>query len=208
MKDLKPLLREGASDFERQLLSAAMRERPSPQLHSRMRRTLGLTGPIAWAGSVKAMLATVAGKGAVGVAVVALAAAGVVGLRAQQGERSAATASVAVEAPSSVPAAALPSAPDPSAPMPTAVPSSLAVAAQSAPAAPAAEPAAADPNNGELREEIQLLDQARSALQRGSGAAALEQLDRYRQRFPSGVLRREASQLRQQAATRSAGATR
>src|SRR6188768_1253212 len=126
MKDLKPLLREGASDFERQLLSAAMRERPSPQLHSRMRRTLGLTGPIAWAGSVKAMLATVAGKGAVAVAVVGLAA-GVVGLRAQQAERSAPSANVAVEAPSTAPAA----------PIPAAVPPSLAVAPAAAPAAPA-----------------------------------------------------------------------
>jgi len=200
MKDLKPLLREGASDFERQLLSAAMRERPSPQLHSRMRRTLGLTGPIAWAGSVKAMLATVAGKGAVAVAVVGLAAAGVVGLRAQQAERSAPSANVAVEAPSTAPAA----------PIPAAVPPSLAVAPAAAPAAPAAvEPAAEEPSSGELREEIRLLDEARSALQRGSGAAALEQLDRYRQRFPSGVLRREASLLRQQAvAGRSSGAAR
>jgi len=199
MKDLKPLLREGASDFERQLLSAAMRERPSPQLHSRMRRTLGLTGPIAWAGSVKAMLATVAGKGAVAVAVVGLAA-GVVGLRAQQAERSAPSANVAVEAPSTAPAA----------PIPAAVPPSLAVAPAAAPAAPAAvEPAAEEPSSGELREEIRLLDEARSALQRGSGAAALEQLDRYRQRFPSGVLRREASLLRQQAvAGRSSGAAR
>jgi hypothetical protein len=198
MKDLKPLLREGASDFERQLLSAAMRERPSPQLHSRMRRTLGLTGPIAWAGSVKAMLATAVGKGALGAAVVGLAAAGIVGLRAEQSTTP--RASVAVEAPSAAPAAALPEVVPPSPGLPVA-----------APAEPAAEPApAADSSSGELREEIQLLDAARGALQRGSGAAALEQLERYRQRFPSGVLRREAAQLRQQAsaALRSAGPVR
>ncbi len=189
MKDLKPLLREGASDFERQLLSAALRERPSPQLRSRMRRTLGLTGPIAWAGSVKAMLATVAGKGAVGVAVLGLAAAGVIGLRAQQGDPPGPRATSASEAPSAAPPAPIPSA---------------------EPAVAPAEPAAAQPSNGELREEIQLLDEARSALQRGSGAAALEPLDRYRQRFPSGVLRREASLLRQQAAAaaRSSGTVR
>jgi hypothetical protein len=184
MKDLKPLLREGASDFERQLLSAAMRERPSPQLRSRMRRTLGLTGPIAWAGSVKAMLATVAGKGVIGVAVVGLAAAGVVALRADPGERSAPRTDVAREAPSAAPQAA-----------PMLVPPTPAAE----PAEPAAAPAVAAPS-GELREEIQLLDEARSALQRGSSSTALEQLDRYRQRFPSGVLRREASLLRQQAA--------
>lgn len=198
MKDLKPLLREGASDFERQLLSAAMRERPSPQLRSRMRRTLGLTGPIAWAGSVKAMLATVAGKGAVGVAVVGLAAAGVVGLRAQQGDPSP-RAPVASEAPSAAPTA----------PAPAAVPSPAEPAVAPAESAPA-QPAVTEPSSGELREEIQLLDEARSALQRGSGAAALEQLDRYRQRFPSGVLRHEASLLRQQAAAaaRSSGSAR
>ena len=193
MKDLKPLLREGASDFERQLLSAAMRERPSPQLHSRMRRTLGLTGPIAWAGSVKAMLATVAGKGMVGVAVVGLAAAGVVGLRAQQS--SAPRASVAVEAPRAAPAATAPTAA-----LPAVMPPPAAVAL---PAEPAAQPpASADSSSGELREEIQLLDEARGALQRGASSTALERLDRYRQRFPSGVLRREASLLRQQAAAR------
>ena len=198
MKELKPLLREGASDFERQLLSAALRERPSPQLRSRMRRTLGLTGPIAWAGSVKAMLATVAGKGAVGVAVVGLAAAGVVGLRAQQGERPAPRAAVAVEAPSATPSEPIPALP--TRPAGSAVPAEPAVAV----------PPVAESSNGELREEIQLLDQARGDLQRGSGVAALEQLDRYRQRFPSGVLRREAALLRQQAAAaaRSSGAAR
>lgn len=203
MKDLKPLLREGASDFERQLLSGAMRERPSPQLRSRMRRTLGLTGPIAWAGSVKAMLATVAGKGVVSVAIVGLAAAGVVGLRAQhstpsQSELSVPRASIAVEAPvpaAEVPAAA-PAAPTPAAPVPAAAPSA------------AVDPAEAD--NGELRAEIQLLDEARTALQHGSSAAALERLEHYRQRFPSGVLGREAAQLRQQAsaAARSSSAPR
>jgi hypothetical protein len=189
MKDLKPLLREGASDFERQLLSAAMRERPSPQLRSRMRRTLGLTGPIAWAGSVKAMLATVAGKGVIGAAVVGLAAAGAIALRAEPGERSAPRTEVAGEVPSAAPARQAPP------------------AAQPEPAA--AEPAVAE-SSRELREEIQLLDEARSALQRGSSSRALEQLDRYRQRFPSGVLRREASLLRQQAtaAPRPSGAAR
>jgi hypothetical protein len=195
MKELKPLLREGASDFERQLLSAAMRERPSPQLRSQMRRTLGLTGPLAWAGSVKAMLATVAGKAVVSVAVVGLASAGFFGLRAQHGEPSAPVS--AAEIPAAVTSAAV-------------TPAARTTAAAQTPPASAAQPMDAEPGNGELREEIQLLDEARSALQRGSGAAALEQLDRYRQRFPSGILRREASQLRQQAAAaaRSSSAPR
>ena len=191
MKDLKPLLRDGASDFERQLLSAAMRERPSPQLRSRMRRTLGLTGPLAWAGSVKAMLATVVGKGVISVAVVGIAAAGIIGVRAQQSERSVPRASLVVEAPSP------PSAATPAHETPAALPPAP-VAAPSAPEPPA-QPVAEESSSRELREEIELLDKARSALQHGSSALALEQLERYRQRFPSGVLRREASLLRQQA---------
>ena len=189
MKEPKPLLREGASDFERQLLSAVRRERPSPQLRSRMRYTLGLTGPIAWAGSVKAMLAALAGKGAISVAVVGLVAAGVVGVRSMQSDRDApravreAAPAVAVAAPEPV--------------SPPAVTLPVAAPAVEQPA-PAPEQTA---GSRELREEILLLDQVRAALQRGSGAAALEQLDVYRQRFPSGILTREAAQLRQQAGT-------
>jgi hypothetical protein len=191
MKDPKPLLREGASDFERQLLSAVRRERPSPQLRSRMRYTLGLTGPIAWAGSVKAMLSTLASKGVISVAVVGLVAAGVVGVRSMHSDRDApgavrdAAPAVAVATPAS--------------------PAGLPLPISSPVAAPAVEQPAPAPEqtagNRELREEILLLDQVRAALQRGSGASALEQLDVYRQRFPSGILSREAAQLRQQAGT-------
>jgi hypothetical protein len=183
MKDPRPLLREGASDFERQLLSAAMRERPSPQMRSRMRLALGLTGPLAWASSVKAMLTSLAGKGAIGVAVVGLVAAGAIGLGSTYGG-----ADDDVQLPA-VPAVAPPSA---------------ARVVEDVPPAPSAEEERASPekeaaSNGELREEILLLDQARTALQGGSGAAALAQLDRYRSRFPSGILSREAAVLRQQA---------
>jgi hypothetical protein len=179
MKEPKPLLREGASDFERQLLSAVMRERPSPQLRSRMRYALGLTGPIAWAGSVKAMVSALASKSVVAVAVVGLVAAGVVGGRALQSEHDTAVAPEAT-------------APAVSTVSPVASP-------PSAPATEQAEPVPEQTGGGELREEILVLDQVRAALQSGSGAAALEQLDAYRQRFPSGILSREAAQLRQQA---------
>jgi len=189
MKEPKPLLREGASDFERQLLGAAMRERPSPQLRSRMRRTLGLTGPLAWASSVKAMLMGLAGKSAVGAAVVGLVgaglvAAGVVGVRSLPADDD--RAGVVPDAP------VVASAPAPEA-IAVTVPETL---------VPAKSAKAAEQNagSGELREEILLLDRARTALQHGSGAAALQQLDRYRQRFPSGILSREAALLRQQAA--------
>src|SRR5262245_58848751 len=79
MKELKPLLRDDASDFERQLLNAVRRERPSPQLQARMRGTLGLTGPVAWLGAARAALSTGIGKSVLGLAVVGLVGAGLVG---------------------------------------------------------------------------------------------------------------------------------
>jgi hypothetical protein len=130
------------------------------------------------------MLSAVAGKGAIGVAVVALVAAGVVGVRSIP-SRDDAPPAVREAAPVASLAPAI------SPPTPVAAP---AVEEQR----PAAEQSV---GNRELREEILLLDQVRAALQSGSGAAALEQLDAYRQRFPSGILSREAAQLRQQAGT-------
>jgi len=191
MKEPKPLLREGASDFERQLLGAVMGERPSPQLRSRMRRTLGLTGPLAWASSVKAMLMGLAGKSALGVAVVGLVATGVVGVRSMQAERDETRVSLAPEATAVV----IERAPTVREPVTTPAPQKSAKAPEQ------------NASGGELREEILLLDQVRAALQQGSAAAALEQLDRYHQRFPSGILSREAALLRQQAAARRAPRT-
>jgi len=64
--------------------------------------------------------------------------------------------------------------------------------------APTSE-AAADEDDQRLREEIALLDAARSALERGDREAARSSLRTYRERFPSGVLAREANVLRRRA---------
>lgn len=186
MKDLKPLLRDDASDFERQLLNAARRERPSSQLQASMRGTLGLTGPVAWLGAVRASLSTVAGKSALGLAVVGLVAGGVF-------------ASGVVDLSDSPPA---PQAPAAVLTAPAATPPALQPSAP--PAAEASASDTEDPSSRQLREEILLLDQARGALQRGSRAAALRELDRYHERFPEGILGREALQLRQQARLKGA----
>jgi hypothetical protein len=131
------------------------------------------------------MLMGLAGKSALGAAVVGLVAAGVVGVRSLPAERDDSRLNLPPEA--------------------TAVVNEPAATVQPV-AAPAPQKSAKAPeqnaSSGELREEILLLDQVRTALQHGSGAAALEQLDRYRQRFPSGILSREAALLRQQAAAR------
>lgn len=195
MKNPMPLLREDASDFERQLLSAAMRERPSPQSRTRMRRTLGLTGPIAWASSVKAMLSALAGKGTLSLAIVGIVAAGVVGVRSMPSAGGAASAVSEVAPAVTLAPAAMPA--------PPGVAPVVERAAEKQNTAP--EPAL---SNRELREEILLLDQVRAALQSGARAAALEQLDNYRQRFPSGILSREAAQLRQQAGAARASSKR
>jgi hypothetical protein len=187
MKEPRRLLHEGATDFERQLLRAVAGERPSPRLEARMRRGLGISGAVLWAGNVKAMLATLAGKGVLGVTLAGLATvAGVATYR-----------HMTAEVPSrEVPAALLAAAP--------AAPASPAAASNQ----PAIEPppAASQPNasaselsadNGQLREEILLLDRARSSLREGSASQALTLLDDYRQRFPAGILKREAELLRQ-----------
>jgi len=178
MKEPQRLLQEGATDFERQLLRAVAGERPSPRLQARMRRGLGLSGAVLWASNVKAMFATLAGKAALGVTLVGLASvAGVATYRHMTAE---------------VPTASLAAAP--------AAPAAAANApAVEAPAAPEPNAAAAEgsADNGQLREEILLLDRARSSLREGSPSLALTLLDDYRQRFPAGILNREAELLRQ-----------
>jgi hypothetical protein len=195
MKDLRPLLGDDASDFERQLLNAVRRERPSSQLQASMRGTLGLTGPVAWLGAVRGALSTVAGKSALGVAVIGLVAGGVVtsGVLASSDEPAALQSPAsALTAPAVVP------------PAPVLDVAPIVTQPNAPPAAKAAAIEAEDPSSRQLREEILLLDQARGALQRGARAAALRELDRYRERFPEGILSREATQLRQQARLKGA----
>jgi hypothetical protein len=48
----------------------------------------------------------------------------------------------------------------------------------------------------ELREEIDLLDRVRTALNQGDARAASALLENYANRFPEGRLAREASMLR------------
>lgn len=205
MKELKPLLRDDASAFERQLLNAVRRERPSPQLQSRMRGTLGLTGPVAWLGAARAALSTVAGKSAVGVAIAGLVAGSLVATGVVGGGSEGDSETAAPSAPVAAELA-------PVAPAERAAPEAAVVAAPEAPpgavtAAPGTDAEA--PEDRQLREEILLLDGARAALQRGARAAALRELERYRERFPEGILGREAAQLRQQArAKRTAGGAR
>lgn len=228
MNDPKPLLREGATDFERRLLSAALGERPSPRLQAQMRRGIGLTGPLLWAGNVKAMLGTLVGKSVIGA--VGLVAAG--GLAAAVNHATVSAPATATPA-TATPATPTPATPTLAAPSPADAPS-VPFVDQQRQATPALAPAADDRtntgvatdeakagtavseraavdddananddgSNGQLREEIRLLDQARGALQRGSAKDARSVLDEYRERFPTGILDREANVLLEQTRAR------
>jgi hypothetical protein len=68
----------------------------------------------------------------------------------------------------------------------------------SRPAAPsrAAEPASTAERTISIREEIDLLDRARTALARGKYELTLTLLDRYSARYPQGELREEANAVR------------
>jgi hypothetical protein len=181
MREPKRLLSEGATDFERQLLNAVINERPSALMRSRMQQGLGLAGPIAWAGNAKALLGSIATKGGLSAALGGVVAAGglaaAVGLGPFSDEpgNDTGVAPAAIIAPAVTPS---PRAPDV--------------------VAPVALPEVAElEHNSQLRAEIALLDSARVALQQGARARALGELSRYAERFPNGILSREANLLRQ-----------
>jgi hypothetical protein len=189
-------LTQGATDFERQLLRSVMDERPSALLRSRMQRGLGLVGPLAWAGNVKAMFAALTTKG-VSVAVAGAVAAG--GIATGAGLVPGLGGDNVLESRNSAETRA-PERGSQQAP-------ELDVRLSPAPEArieadaelTSAELARA---NSQLREEIALIDSARADVQRGASNRALATLNAYRNRFPEGILSREASLLRRQAGSR------
>jgi hypothetical protein len=220
MKEPAPLLREGATDFERRLLSAALGERPSPRLRAQMRRGIGLTGPLVWAGNVKAMLGTLVGKSVIGA--VGLVAAGGLAAAVHHAAAPPADSSPAVSPSAPVEAQQPPLAAAPVLAPPAGAPTTTdttgsdeaasdAVAGKALPGSDTAGDDTAsdhgaaerdDAANGQLREEIRLLDQARGALQRGSAKDARSVLAEYRERFPAGILGREANVLLEQTGIR------
>jgi hypothetical protein len=197
MKEPKRLLSHGATDFERQLLRAVVSERPSSLLRSRMQRGLGLVGPLAWATNVKAMFGTVTRRAAVSVAVVGAVVAGgfaAVGwLPSSTGDDSLGAAPARQAQPAQQAVGAVPVDEGPAAV--AAAPIDPATAADVGPSdATSGEPPVVD-DDSQLREEIALLDSARAAIQRADRETARATLNVYRERFPRGILRREAKLL-------------
>jgi hypothetical protein len=183
----------GATDLERSLLQAARRERPSPELTARMAAGLGISvgaavtvaAPIAAAAKTTTLTAWIPA----GVVVVAVAA-GVIGVRmASAPERSAraskpAAIAVAPRQDDQAPAIVAPSAPS--------VPDKR-VEKSHKRAAVAVAPA------GDLRDQIALIDAARTAVKAGLTERALVLLHRYDASYPGGAFRPEALALRVEA---------
>jgi TolA-binding protein len=194
----------GATDLERRLLGAAAAEEPSLDLSSRMAAAIGISSAaIGAAASTTAATDCVASAGAaaakagasvllpwISAGVVVLAVAGVVvGTRMWM-----------PSAPATPPAA-------PAAVAPAAKPAAPVVPEQAAPAAtvetgpaeaaaPAAHRRPAGSKTADLREQIALIDGARTALRAGEGDRALESLRRYHDKYPAGSFRPEAAALR------------
>jgi len=184
VRDLETLLSSDATDFERQLLGAAAGERPSPELLLRMQQAIVL-GPLAQ----PAPDASIGGSELNGtpVAVKAAASRWAAGtwLKVMLGVGAGAglvAGGLAIRSSEPAPLARA------STPAPE----------QPAPAASVEAPTANAPSaalSSALREEIDLLDRVRTALDQGDARAASALLENYANRFPEGRLAREASML-------------
>ena len=191
------LLTADATDFERRVIEAALQKKPSRAASARMASALGVTMSLAGttagaktAGSNVASKAT-AGAGAstlwpwVSLGVVGLVVGAVVGVRAWNASR-------AQPAPTALALLAPPTPPD--------SPRGALPAGQVA--EPVPSPAAAVHRGhvatatGDLRDEISFVDAARTAVSSGDGRHALEILGRYRDKYPFGSFRPEATAIR------------
>lgn len=186
---MKRLLDEGGTEFESSLLSALREEKPSPELVARMQQGLGLSA------AATTGTATAASVGWVKAALVGLAAVGLAGV-AYTTLRSKETTAVVL--PSVKPVPVKVEAPAAAEPRPVPV-ADLAVATDPAPAKPRPVASVAP----DLREEIRLLDEVRSAVRAGDGSQALALLGKYARRYPRGQFRQEAQVLRVEALEQS-----
>jgi hypothetical protein len=194
------LLDGGATEFERRILEAAAGNKPSPETSARMARALGVTATGIGAVAVGTKLAsdaavakatTAAGTTVlwpwVSAGVLGLVIAGaVVGTRAWQ---AAPTEARPALTPVTTPALLDPA---PSAPPNGAL-------GQSLPAGPSVTSTSEHAVTRDLRDQIALIDAARTALSSGAGRRALEILRRYQDGYPAGSFRPEAAALKVEA---------
>ena len=196
--DPKRLTVVGATDLERTLLQAARHERPSPELTRRMAAGLGISAAVVAAPAAAAPVAVAkAGVASwIPASVLAVAvAAGVVGVGLAGAHRRAGSATA--PGPAQTPMIVAPRVEEAPAPSPAGTVSAPIVVEQraeklhrrAAPPAPAAD----------LRDQIALIDAARTAVKAGANDRALALLRRYDANYPAGAFRPEALALRVEA---------
>jgi hypothetical protein len=191
--DPERLKTSGATKLERRLLSAAGDELPSPELTARMRQAIGITAVGAGAGG-SALAATSKTGGLTWISaglVTAAIVGGAVGIWSSY--RPAAPTHAAQAAPTQC-ASPLPAPAEIVAPTP-------AVTRHERRRAHA--PALAEAGRGDLRAEIALVDEARTALRERSPRRALAALHRYTLAYPEGTFGPEVEALKVEALDQS-----
>ena len=193
MMDPERLKTSSATRLERRLLSAAGDEVPSPELTARMRQAIGITavGTGAVGGSALAAATKTSGLAWISAGLVTAAiVGGAAGIWSSYRPSAGAHAT---------PAAAECAAP-------------LAAPAEIAPPTPAVTrherrrahaPALAEAGRGDLRAEIALVDEARSALRERAPRRALALLHRYALAYPEGTFGPEVEALKVEALDQS-----
>ncbi|HEX6271648.1 MAG TPA: outer membrane protein assembly factor BamD [Polyangiaceae bacterium] len=192
MKDPKRLLEGDGTAFERALLGAIARERPSRDLHRKMSLGIGLVGVGVVAKAASASWNQIA---MAGVVVVGLVTGGAVVVKREHDRPMPVVQAMGLPTPASFevahPAALLE-------PVPESVPSNSPAEPEPVQREPAVRRGATAPV-ADIRDEIRLLDQARSAVRSGRSSQALRALAKYEQRYPRGQFRQEVQVLRMEA---------
>jgi hypothetical protein len=197
------LLTAGGSDLERRLIGAIAHERPSDELRERMAQAIGV--PLATLGAAASVAATKTGaaaaKAAAGAsgglgpgALLPWISAGVVGL-------AVAGAIVGVSVWKSSPAMqppaleSAPAAPALVAPA-EAIPAPLVETPAYVPAPPPKQRTRVGATTNNLRDQIALIDGARTAVAGSAGERALDLVRQYQSKYPAGTFRPEAAALK------------
>jgi hypothetical protein len=198
VNDPKRLLEEESTELERSLLRAVGGEGPSEEHRARVRQAMGIgAAPVpasaattarSWIGKSAAVGLVVAG----GVAALLLFGRGRTSAPSSPRplpQQEATALAPTEQAPVEPPAATAPAPTE--APATTPDPGALPRAARRAAASSSSPSGATD-----IREQIRLIDEARSALSGHDPASALRSLDQYRSKFPGGAFDQEAAVLR------------
>lgn len=205
MSDLKLLPPDQPTALERRLLDAVAQEGPSVEQRMRVRQALGLANPSIAPAPTPVAAPTPIALGTK-VAAVSLATGAVAVLLALSGVSGKAPHSAALPVASVVTPAAVPSAtprfeqpalvehaPASAPPVASNTPAPRAVPKSGAPLpSSGSEPTAVQ---GDLSEQLRLIESARAAVAAHDAAGALSALSAYRQRFPRGAFGQEGTVL-------------